>query len=288
MKVRKTKSDRFTLLLIFVLYIFINCSGTQIKSIASTSESVAVFYINRISEEPRFLDPPNWRPVAGTLLTGANFDSDKKEEFKARIGSLFKYIGVVDSTVTSRDPVRIVNEVEAEILSNLLFEAENGIPDGAPKAYLILMKKEDQIRPGLRIRRTSFYLRNTPECIYLEFVEIGQVIDFQVPYGFRDWTLFAVSESNTGSQNEVFLSEIRPSGIEYVSKPNLAGAISEEKNKVCVRQQFWSSPKNESLPTKKVDKNLESRLKALKDLLEKGLITKQDYERKKAELLKEL
>ncbi|PJZ66983.1 hypothetical protein CH371_02535 [Leptospira wolffii] len=263
-----------------------SCAFGQRKTIATSSDTVAVFYIKKSADTPLFLEADTWLPIASTVFSGAAQDSIEKNEFSNRLQKLFRFTGVTDSVIASKDPVRIFTEEETSRIGALLFEAEIEIPDGLPKAYQIVVKREDPIRPGLRIRRTVFYLRNQPDCLVLEFSEIGQVVDFQTPYSFRDWTLAPISEPKFSEANSIFLPELRPEGLEYLNSMS-----EEKKNRICVHPSFWTSPipkPDSAPPARKTQKGIEERLRTLKELLDKGLISKPDYEKKKAEILKEL
>ncbi len=271
----------------FFLFV-ISCSFAQKKGIATSSDSIVFYYIKKTADTPLFLEPDTWLPIASSILIGAAQDTTDKVEFLNRWQKLFRFTGVSDSTIANRDPIRIFTEEETNQIGDLLFKAETEISDGLPKTYQIIVKREDPIRPGLRIRRTVFYLRNQPDCLVLEFAEIGQVLDFQTPYSFRDWTLAPISEPSFSSRNLIFLPELRPEGLEYI---NPLPGTEEKKNRICVHPSFWTSPipKPDSVsPIRKSQKGIEERLRTLKELLDKGLISKPDYEKKKAEILKDL
>lgn len=255
---------------------------------ASVSDSIVFFYIHKSPETPLFLEPETWLPIASSILNGVHFDEDEKTEFNRRWQNLFKYIGISDSLVGTKELVRLFSEDEVRKLADMLYKAEQEIPDGTPKGYQVILKREDPIRPGLRIRRTIFYIHNNANCLVLDFGEIGQVVDFQTTYTLRDWILYPIQEPVTSSKNEVFLSEIRPAGLEYAST---SAMNQKNQNRICVRPLFWiaklpdgGTPAN----PQKTTKGAQERLKVLKELLEKRLITREEYERKKAEILKDL
>ncbi|TGL60994.1 SHOCT domain-containing protein [Leptospira sarikeiensis] len=282
------KKNLKSLLFLFLIFFAVSCLSSQRKGMASSSDSIVLYYLKKNSETPIFLQPGSWLPVATTILTGAPPDLMDKNEFLLRWEKLFKFLGVSDTGVINSEPVRLFNEEESSRLGELLYKAEAEIPDGLPQAYQIIIKREDPIRPGLRIRRTVLYLRNSPECLILEFSEIGQVLDFQTTYSFRDWTLVPISKPDPSSRNSVFLPEIRPDGLDYL--PSLQ-AGEEEKNKICIKNIFWNSnvsKTNTNSSAKKIPKTIEDRLKTLQELLDKKLISKPEYEKKKAEILKEL
>ncbi|WP_232224694.1 SHOCT domain-containing protein [Leptospira fainei] len=284
--IKKIALKAFFTILIF--WIGSGCLSNQKKGMASVSDSIVFFYIHKNPETPIFLEPEKWLPIATSVLSGVHFDEDEKAEFSRRWQILFKYIGISDSLVGAKELVRLFSEDEARKLAELLYKAEQEIPDGAPKGYQIILKREDPIRPGLRIRRTIFYVHNNGNCLVLDFGEIGQVVDFQTTYTLRDWILYPIQEPIASSRNEVFLSEIRPEGLEYAS---VIPTNEKNQNRICVRPLFWTAKlpvgKTSSNPQKPT-KGAEERLKVLKELLEKRLITKEEYERKKTEILKDL
>ncbi|TGK21210.1 SHOCT domain-containing protein [Leptospira fluminis] len=286
-RIKKIRLSTLPVLLSLALLSW-ECLSAQRKEMATLSDSAVLFYIHKSRETPDFLEPETWLPLASTVLREVHFDSDEKAAFLQRWESLFKYLGVSDNIVGVKEPIRLFTEEESRILGELLYKAEKEIPDGSPKAYQIILKREDQLRPGLRIRRTVFYLRNRADCMLFEFGEIGQVVDFQTAYALRDWILFPIREPETSPTNSVFLPEVRPVGLEYAESIPNRNAV---KNRLCVRPNFWTEKKlsePESVPKTKSPKDAADRLKVLKDLLEKRLITKEEYERKKAEILKDL
>ncbi|EQA35443.1 putative lipoprotein [Leptospira inadai serovar Lyme str. 10] len=273
---------------LLIFCVGVGCLSNQKKGMASVSDSIVFFYIHKSPETPLFLEPETWLPIASSILNGVHFDEDEKTEFNRRWQNLFKYIGISDSLVGTKELVRLFSEDEVRKLADMLYKAEQEIPDGTPKGYQVILKREDPIRPGLRIRRTIFYIHNNANCLVLDFGEIGQVVDFQTTYTLRDWILYPIQEPVTSSKNEVFLSEIRPAGLEYAST---SAMNQKNQNRICVRPLFWiaklpdgGTPAN----PQKTTKGAQERLKVLKELLEKRLITREEYERKKAEILKDL
>ncbi|PJZ77985.1 hypothetical protein CH365_06055 [Leptospira neocaledonica] len=285
----RAKKKNLNLLSFFLTLLFtISCMSSQRKGMASSSDSIVLYYLKKSSETPIFLQSETWLPIASGILTGAGPDQLDKSEFLSRWEKLFKFTGVSDTGVLNAEPVRLFTEDESSRLGELLYKAETEIPDGLPQAYQVIIKREDPIRPGLRIRRIVFYIRNTTEGIVLEFSEIGQVLDFQTTYSFRDWTLVPIVKPESSSRNSIYLPEIRPEGLDYLT---LASEGEEVKNRILVKNSFWTanpSKKNVGTPTKKIPKTIEDRLRTLQELLDKGLISKPEYEKKKAEILKEL
>lgn len=285
----RAKKKNLNLLSFFLTLLFtISCLSSQRKGMASSSDSIVLYYLKKNSETPIFLQAETWLPIASGILTGAGQDQLDKAEFLSRWEKLSKFTGVADTGVLNSEPVRLFTEEESSGLGELLYKAEAEIPDGLPQAYQVIIKREDPIRPGLRIRRSIFYIRNSPEGIVLEFSEIGQVLDFQTTYSFRDWTLVPIVKPEPSSSNSIYLPEIRPEGLEYLT---FAKEGEEVKNRILVKNGFWtanSSKKNVGTPMKKIPKTIEDRLRTLQELLDKGLISKQEYEKKKAEILKEL
>ncbi|TGK03064.1 SHOCT domain-containing protein [Leptospira langatensis] len=285
-RAKKKNPNLFSFLLVFS-FITISCISSQKKEMASSSETIVLFYLKKGPETPLFLEPDTWLPIASSVLTGAPIDSTDKTEFVTRWQKLFKFAGIPEPGVISRDPIRVLTEEETAQLGELLFKAEADISDGLPHAYQVIIKREDPIRPGLRIRRTVFYIRNRADGLILEFSEIGQVLDFQTPYSFREWTLVPVSKPDPSTRNSIYLPEIRPEGLDFLSP--LPGQ-AEETNRICVKTGFWTSQilKDTASEPKKFPKSVEDRLKTLKELLDKKLISKPEYEKKKAEILKDL
>ncbi|MGJ4745797.1 SHOCT domain-containing protein [Leptospira sp. SA-E8] len=285
----RAKKKNLKLLSFFLTLLFtISCLSSQRKGMASSSDSIVLYYLKKNSETPLFLQAETWLPIATGVLTGAGPDQLDKPEFLSRWEKLFKFTGVADTGVLNSEPVRLFTEEESSRLGELLYRAESEIPDGLPQAYQVIIKREDPIRPGLRIRRTVFYIRNSPQGIVLEFSEIGQVLDFQTAYSFRDWTLVPIQKPEPSSRNSIYLPEIHPEGLEYLIFPTEG---EEVKNRILVKNGFWTanpSKKNVGTPAKKIPKTIEDRLRTLQELLDKGLISKQEYEKKKAEILKEL
>ncbi|WP_425269422.1 SHOCT domain-containing protein [Leptospira selangorensis] len=285
----RAKKKNLKLLSFFLTLLFtISCLSSQRKGMASSSDSIVLYYLKKSSETPLFLQAGTWLPIASGVLAGAGPDQLDRAEFISRWEKLFKFTGISNTGVFNSEPIRLFTEDESFRLGELLFRAESEIPDGLPQAYQVIIKREDPIRPGLRIRRTIFYIRNSPEGIVLEFSELGQVLDFQTTYSFQDWTLVPIVKPEPSSNNSIYLPEIRPEGLDYLVLPT---EVEEVKNRILVKNGFWTanpSKKNVGTPTKKIPKTIEDRLRTLQELLDKGLISKQEYEKKKAEILKEL
>ncbi len=144
--------------------------------------------------------------------------------------------------------------------------------------YLIIQKIEDSISPYTRFLRTSFELNLQKENIEIYFFEIDKSFNLGTNIEFQDWAVLQNTEKKCNSFPKVFFDK---KGMEYKKLENCKNQfyfLEIDKDK------FFAPETIE----KKIKPSAELRLEKLKLLLKKGLISKEDYELKKAEILGEL
>ena len=144
--------------------------------------------------------------------------------------------------------------------------------------YLIIQKTEDSISPYTRFLRTSFELDLQKENIEIYFFEIDKSFNLGTNIEFQDWAVLQNTEKKCNSFPKVFFDK---KGMEYKK-------LDQCKNQFSFleidKENFFASETME----KKIKPSADLRLEKLKLLLKKGLISKEDYELKKAEILGEL
>ncbi|HNH55064.1 MAG TPA: SHOCT domain-containing protein [Leptospiraceae bacterium] len=165
------------------------------------------------------------------------------------------------------------------------------------KTYFVIVKEEDKTSPYARIFRTSFYLNRDDNHIQIVFGEVNDNINFGTQFSFTDWanpTFFKITCRRDRllsfygkyeiafkfKQDPTCSSENKPSyGNDITSLENYSWILID-LNKVLEA--------NTDKPIPVPVGNREQRLRELLKLYKKGLISKEDYELKKAEIIGEI
>lgn len=169
---------------------------------------------------------------------------------------------------TKEKKERIISDESLEKISTQIKNKSN---------YLILIKKEDTISPYTRFLRTSFEIDLRNEKIFIHFFEIEKSFNIGTNFEFRDWAILQDSEKICKKTPSFYFDK---NGIQYKKTANC------EKNYSSIeidKEKFFSNP-----VAKEIKPSPDLRLEKLKLLFKKGLISKEDYELKKAEILGEL
>ncbi len=163
------------------------------------------------------------------------------------------------------------------------------------KVYLILVKKDDPLSPLTKIFRTSILVGHTRSGLVFGFTDLKQNITFPSQYKFDDWAIFKLGRLNPSYKQEL---KIRPNNppmsffrTEMKDKIQIYGRIIvSEDPKLLPKDLILKVPEEDEVQALQNQKwrSVPERLEALEELRKKKIISEQDFEKKKQELLKEL
>jgi hypothetical protein len=176
-------------------------------------------------------------------------------------------------------------------------------PANKNKTFFIVVKEEDKLSPYSRIFRTTFYLNRNENILQIIFEEIDTNINFGTQFTFSDWanpSFFKVvckkekPLSFYGKLETAFQFKKDSSCEDKIILPSKSvdTKIENQINYHWILVYLEKAIEvNKGMPIeigKERSKGREKRLKELQDLYKKGLINKDDYEIKKAEVLGEI
>ncbi|MBM9576730.1 SHOCT domain-containing protein [Leptospira sp. 201903070] len=264
--------NRFTAILIGLC--FFSCFSGIRKELNYSSDSIAFYSFTKSSELPFWIDTNAVYPTNVDSLTF----------IKVLEESLFQ-LGNRNDSLVNDTALRIFSKELSKEIANRSFEKLEQSPEQIYQLWIL--KKEDSINPGRRIRRTAFLLYPTSEAIHFIFFELNQFIDFQTPYTFQDWSNFSISESNLKPSLEVFIPDSAIGKLKYF-KDEAKGEY--KKFHILAHFQIQSDAASESSnPVKKINiSDSEKRLIELKGLFDKKLISEEEYRKKREEILKSI
>lgn len=186
----------------------------------------------------------------------------------------------------------------APVIKDILSEANRD------KTFFLVVKEEDNLSPYSRLFRTTLYMNREANVLQLIFGEVNNNINFGMQFSFQDWANPNFFKLGCEKKKVVqFDGRLAPS-FQYKKDSTCAANLDLSKETLESRLEIltnykWvlvdlekanilSKEKDSENQTGKSRKSREIRLKELQDLYKKGLITKDDYEMKKAEILGEL
>ncbi|XDD50209.1 SHOCT domain-containing protein [Leptospira sp. WS92.C1] len=259
--------------LLLIPFLFLSCVSGIRKELNYSSDSIA-FY--SFENSPRL---PSWLDSKAIYIK-----NDQGKSYKTLIENTLYHLGNKNDSLFNDTALRIFSkELSGEIAERSFqnFERNPNQP-----YQLWILKKEDSINPGRRIRRSVFLLYSTADSFHFVFLELNQFIDFQTPYSFQDWANYSLSESNIRPSLEVFIPDSAIGTISYFKAEN-----SNESVKYHIFTKF--NPVKDSNFTKEETRNspfkdTEKRLLELKSLYDKKLISEEEYKKKREEILKSL
>nr|WP_232373981.1 SHOCT domain-containing protein [Leptospira chreensis] len=177
-------------------------------------------------------------------------------------------------------------------LSEIEKFAEKVSSNKEPKVYLCIFKLDDILSPNVKILKTSFYILSTEDGLVLLFHEINTNISFQSQYSFEDWVIFHPNRIKPIYRPELWLRDKQNTSM-YRDKVAVKNAIYGNVviyniPELISQPPLFRYPKEDeiSIPTEQW-KSVPEKLKALEELRKNQLITDEEYNRKKTELLKE-
>lgn len=158
--------------------------------------------------------------------------------------------------------------------------------------FLCLVKMDDPLSPNTKILRTSFYIYGTKEGFLIILKDINQNISFPTQYTFEDWVLFKPSRIFPILKPQIWLKG-KPENLKMFqtrddSKPQVYPNIILYKGTQFRDLPFvWKTPGESDEVDLKNWESVPEKLRSLKQMREEGLITEEEFNRKKKELLKE-
>ncbi|TGK27965.1 SHOCT domain-containing protein [Leptospira gomenensis] len=193
-------------------------------------------------------------------------------------------LGNKNGSLTKDSAVRIFSKEMSKEISSRVYESLKERKDFPYQLWIL--KKEDPINPGRRIRRTVFVLYPTIDSFHIVFLELDQFIDFQTPYSFQDWSNFSLSDSEPNPSLEIFIPDSAIGKSVYFRGTN---SIELQKYHILIPyKESVSRNKNTDAGSERKNKNFEERLIELKRLYEKNLISEEEYRKKRTEILDSL
>lgn len=261
--------------MILVFFIF-GCSSfaSKIKLIDS-SASLAFF---EVEEE-------EWRKLFPTEISKLNVDTRNFGE----LPNVLKSIQYKRGVLAYEDWDILVPEV---YLPEIQKFAEKVVINKESKVYLCIFKSDDILSPNVKILKTSFYILGTEDGLVLLFHEINTNISFQTQYSFEDWVIFNPSRIKPIYRPELWLRDKQHTSLykdKFAVKNTIYGNIVVfQIPELIPNPRLYRYPKEEDIiaPAEQW-KSVPEKLKALEEMRKNHLITDEEYNSKKTELLKE-
>ncbi|WP_174222453.1 LA_1326/LA_4305 family lipoprotein [Leptospira mayottensis] len=260
-------------IVIFFILLSFSCFAGIRKELNYFSDSIA-FY--SFEDGPEL---PSWLDRSATYL-----QNEEKNNFKSLIADALYQMRNKNDSLINDSTLRIFSKELSKEIAERSYEKFEHSPYHT--YHLWILKKEDMINPGRRIRRTVFLLYPKVDSIHFVFFELNQFIDFQAPYTFQDWSNYPLSESNIKPSLEVYIPDLATGALSYYR--DFQG---ESKKFHIVFQTHSSTLENvgaEKSQKEKDSKDIEKRLIELKNLFDKKLISEEEFKKKREEILKSL
>ncbi|GBF43395.1 membrane protein [Leptospira ellinghausenii] len=261
----------------FLLLLNITCSQFQqkIKLIDSTA-SIAFF---EVEEE-------DWRQLFPTQLSQLKLSSAHLRDLPKILSSIQYKRGVLayedwDHLV----PESYLSEIE-RFVQKINEQDQN-------KVYLCIFKIDDLLSPNVKILKTSFYIMGTENGIVILLQEINTNITFPTQYAFEDWVIFQPRPIKPIYKPELWLKNKESVSLyrdQTQLKNQIYGNVIVYKNsEIMPNPPIYRYPKEDDVtPILKENwKSVPDKLKTLEEMRKNKLITDEEYQKKKSELLKE-
>ncbi|EMY70359.1 SHOCT domain-containing protein [Leptospira vanthielii] len=261
--------------MILIFFIF-GCSSFSSKiKLIDSSASLAFF---EVEEE-------EWRKIFPTEISKLNINSKNLAELPRVLKSIQYKRGVL-----------AYEEWDVLIPESYLPEiqkfAEKIVTNKEPKVYLCIFKLDDILSPNVKILKTSFYILGTEDGLVLLFHEINTNISFQTQYSFEDWVIFHPSLIKPIYRPELWLRDKQQMSLykdKFAVKNAIYGnVVVYQIPELIPNPPLYRYPKEEEIiaPVEQW-KSVPEKLKALEEMRKNKLITDEEYNSKKTELLKE-
>jgi hypothetical protein len=236
----------------YLLFLVLHCSSIQID-LVSSRENLVIYNLE------------------GSTKKNLIHFSDQDLKY------IFSLMETKSKTISLKEKESLFSKEQVDEFILSLNELKNNYSN-----LLIIQKEDDLLSPKTRILRTSFVLNILKEGIKIDFLEIRNSINFGYYYTTNDWTSISLVKKKCITSPSIFISK-----LENFSYYEIDKNCSSEKNFNSIildYQKFINKDAKVKTPSKDISKRLEE----LKTLFKKKLITKHDYEKKKAEILDEL
>ncbi|MDZ4725112.1 MAG: SHOCT domain-containing protein [Leptospira sp.] len=169
----------------------------------------------------------------------------------------------------------------------------NAIKKNPAIAYLILIKRDDPLSPLTKVLRTSLLVLKTEKGLVIGIPDILQNITFASQYNFDDWTLYQIPKIEKTYKSILKLKSNQiPASFyreEVGGKPN-----DYERILIVSDESLLPNPpifrilEEDELTNISQPNSIKDRLKALEEIKNQKLITEEEYQNKKKEILKNL
>jgi len=223
------------------------------------------------------------------------FDMRPKEEIQIEPNpSLKNILGLSLKSITTSGSIfgpGTIAVIPGHISEKLTEVLWRKIQEKTPgKLLQIVIRQDDKLAPQTRIFRTIFYFYPDKNGLNFVFSEAAQNINFGNQYSFSDWANTHPLEQDSPLPIESSLSVNDKSGLSFRfensrSEPCNPSDSNGEKKLFCRKIVFLPSAPASG---KEAESDVEKSLIELKNLFEKKLINKTEYESKKKEILKRL
>ncbi|EMI63434.1 hypothetical protein LEP1GSC073_3985 [Leptospira noguchii str. Cascata] len=255
--------------LVFSIFCF---AGIR-KELNYSSDTIAFYSFESGPDLPAWLD-----------RNAIYINNKKQDHFKTAILEALNQMGNRNDSLINGSVLRIFPKELSQEIAERSFQNFERSPSQVYQLWIL--KKEDTINPGRRIRRTVFLLYPTMNSIHFIFFELNQFIDFQTPYAFQDWSNYSLSESNLKTSLEVFIPDSATGTLSYykdVQGDSKKFHVIVKTNPNAPQEAEVKNPQKE-----KAIQDSEKRLLELKNLFDKKLISEEEYKRKREEILRSL
>lgn len=274
-----TASSKITFVLIF-LFLNTTCHHFQQKiKLIDSNASIAFF---EVGEE-------DWKDLFPNQLSQISISTNHLEELPKVLASIQYKRGVL----AYEDWEQLVPESYLLEIGKFVERIKENDQNQKKKVYLCIFKIDDLLAPNVKILKTSFYIMGTENGIVILFQEINTNITFPTQYSFEDWVIFqpipikpiykpelwikskdslSLYKDSSLSKNSVFGNVIVYKDSSLMPNPPIF-RYPKEDDQISIPQDSW--------------KSVPEKLKALEEMRKNQLITDEEYQQKKTELLKE-
>ena len=145
--------------------------------------------------------------------------------------------------------------------------------------FLFIIKEDDALSPFTRFQKHSFEVIFHNGLMFIRFQELSNFYNLGYKAEFQDWAIPYKRNNQCWNEAKIFFET---PAIEYLRNPNCQNKFDYSLLRIDL------SKFGKNIPTLPLKKSAETRLEDLLRLYNKGYITKDDYDLKKAEVLGEL
>jgi len=169
----------------------------------------------------------------------------------------------------------------------------NAIKKNPAIAYLILIKRDDPLSPLTKVLRTSLLVLKTEKGLVIGIPDILQNITFASQYNFDDWTLYQIPKIEKTYKSILKLKSNQIPASFY--REEVGGKPNDYERILIVSDEnllpyppIFRILEEDELTNISQPNSIKDRLKALEEIKNQKLITEEEYQNKKKEILKNL